>query len=131
MMNWNRPKWNDSRNAGRTPFAWSSDPATRHTAKASIAMLTAMRKISRIGIGLRAQFYRERATRRGVARGYSGWREARLASYLLLHARNSRRTDPPRNSRTIEFSGTRPASTGRNHSRNASNRLASMYSGVP
>src|SRR5512137_202173 len=41
------------------------------------------------------------------------------------------RMDPPTNSRKMELSGIRSNSKGRNHSRKASRRLASMYSGVP
>src|SRR5258705_9041048 len=41
------------------------------------------------------------------------------------------RIEPPRNSRTIEVPGTGFISRGKNHSRNASKRFASMYSGVP
>jgi len=41
------------------------------------------------------------------------------------------RIEPPRNSRTMEVPGIRFISRGKNHSRKASNRFASMYSGVP
>jgi len=39
--------------------------------------------------------------------------------------------DPPVNSLRIELSGTHSISTGRNHSKKASRRLVSIYSGVP
>ena len=44
---------------------------------------------------------------------------------------NSRRIELPRNSRRMELSGTRSLFIGRNHSRKASRRLASIYPGLP
>src|SRR5258706_3865850 len=51
--------------------------------------------------------------------------------YLSFHIVKFFKIEPPKNSRTIEVSGTRLKSKGRNHSRNASRRFASMNSGVP
>jgi hypothetical protein len=47
MKNWNNPKWNASRKIGRGPEDRFCVPAARQTAKASMDMLKAIRRISR------------------------------------------------------------------------------------
>ena len=47
-----------------------------------------------------------------------------------LQILKSFKPDPPKNSRTMELAGIRLASNGKNHSRKASNLLASIYSGA-
>jgi hypothetical protein len=50
---------------------------------------------------------------------------------LFFQTLNAFKLEPPKNSQTMELAGIRLAFTGRNHSRKASNHLASMNSGVP